>query len=297
MDLFVGEPISKTLTLVYRPVPEKPVSLIFWLFPSWWQFEWIQSKVFMKIESRLGGWWWVLFRESRVRRNLIAALMCGWKRNARIENVKRVIKIAIISICFSSQAEIHLACRLALVRQPKVATRFHDDGVGHPLLHNFTRASLIYSVLVAIILTRLNFPLCGGRLNNISRLLYSLKIATNHLVYDSVAKSFSTSHRWAGMGEKNANGNGIHGGCRKFFIGRQGLARDFSNRFFAVRGWKNEARIQTAQRGHTRCGCPIHKHTHTQHRQGYECSRPTTFSLALDADWLARGLSRAAPQS
>lgn len=176
---------------------------------------------------------------------------------------KESYKIAIISICFSSQAEIHLACRLALVRQPKVATCFHDDGVGHPLLHNFTRASLINSVLVAIILTRLNFPLCGGRLNNISRLLYSLKIATNHLVYDSGAKSFSTSHRWAGMGETNANGNGIHGGCRKFFIGRQGLARDFSNRFFAVRGWKNEARIQTAQRGHTRCGCPIHKHTHT----------------------------------
>lgn len=35
----------------------------------------------------------MLFRESRVRRNLIAALMCGWKRNARIENVKRVIKL------------------------------------------------------------------------------------------------------------------------------------------------------------------------------------------------------------
>jgi hypothetical protein len=65
------------------------------------------------------------------------------------------------------------------------------------------------------------------------------------------------------MGEKNANGNGIHGGCGKFFIGRQGLTRDFSYRFFAVRGWKNEARIQTAQRGHTRCGCPIHKHTHS----------------------------------
>lgn len=147
MDLFVGEPISKTLTLVYRPVPEKPVSLIFWLFPGWWQFQWIQSKVFMKIESRLGGGGGrVLFRESRVRRNLIAALMCRWKRNAH-RKCKASYKIAIISICFSSQAEIHLACRLALVRQPKVATCFHDDGVGHPLLHNYTRASLIYSVL------------------------------------------------------------------------------------------------------------------------------------------------------
>ena len=97
----------------------------------------------MKIESRLGGGGGrVLFRESRVRRNLIAALMCGWKRNAHRKS-KASYKIAIISICFSSQAEIHLACRLALVRPTKVATRFHDDGVGHPLLHNYTRASLI----------------------------------------------------------------------------------------------------------------------------------------------------------
>jgi hypothetical protein len=96
----------KILTLVYRPVPEKPVSLIFWLFPGWWQFQWIQSKVFMKIESRLGGGGGrVLFRESRVRRNLIAALMCGWKRNAHRKS-KASYKIAIISICFSSQESI-----------------------------------------------------------------------------------------------------------------------------------------------------------------------------------------------
>ena len=144
MDLFVGEPISQTLTLVHRPVPEKPVSLIFWLFPGWWQFQWIQSKVFMKIESRLGGWWWTSVIPWIPRSSKPYSGVDVWmEEKCAHRKCKASYKIAIISICFSSQAEIHLACRLALVRPTKVATRFHDDGVGHPLLHNYTRASLI----------------------------------------------------------------------------------------------------------------------------------------------------------